>query len=454
MSAVVDLDRDLDRVLGLAALSVGARSVVLFLLADDARAAAAAPRRGGRGDGARPRRRLPRRRGGDRPRRADPPPGALHEPRPGEPAAAAVHATATRVALAGGRPGQRGRASSAGCSLADAGCARRVRPRARAAARGFRRRGRRAARERRAPTPAAVRHGTASRRCASISQALSSTIKIDEMLAKMVDLTREIVPYDRCALFIVDPGGRDAGAAGAARLSARGEPRRSRIAVRPRAAPASSRQHRRPSCFSRPQGDPPRGRDRARRPGAGADPLVPRPAAAPRGGAGRGLGARRRRRPGASTPSTSTSAHGRRRPGGDPDLQRGAAPDRRAPGGDRRPDRAVQPPLVPGAAGRRTRARRAPRRAALAAAAGHRPLQEDQRHLRPPLRGQGPQGARRRTRAAGAARGLRRALRRRGVRDHPRQHRPARLPRRRPARAQGRARAAHPARGGRASPSR
>ena len=43
---------------------------------------------------------------------------------------------------------------------------------------------------------------------AAISRELSSTIKIDEMLEKMLDHTCEIVPYDRCALFIADRAGR------------------------------------------------------------------------------------------------------------------------------------------------------------------------------------------------------------------------------------------------------
>jgi diguanylate cyclase (GGDEF)-like protein len=42
---------------------------------------------------------------------------------------------------------------------------------------------------------------------AAISRELSSTIKIDEILGRMLDHTCEIVPYDRCALFIADRTG-------------------------------------------------------------------------------------------------------------------------------------------------------------------------------------------------------------------------------------------------------
>jgi diguanylate cyclase (GGDEF)-like protein len=37
-----------------------------------------------------------------------------------------------------------------------------------------------------------------------ISKELSSTMKLDEMLAKMVDLARQVVPYDRCALYLCE----------------------------------------------------------------------------------------------------------------------------------------------------------------------------------------------------------------------------------------------------------
>jgi diguanylate cyclase (GGDEF)-like protein len=43
---------------------------------------------------------------------------------------------------------------------------------------------------------------------AAISREISSTIKFDEVLEKMLDHTCEIVPYDRCALFIAERDGR------------------------------------------------------------------------------------------------------------------------------------------------------------------------------------------------------------------------------------------------------
>ena len=72
-----------------------------------------------------------------------------------------------------------------------------------------------------------------------------------------------------------------------------------------------------------------------------------------------------------------------------------AGPALRADGADghhRRPHRPDQPPHLPGAARRAAGARRALRQAGLVMLIRHRPLQERQRHLRPPGRRQGARG--------------------------------------------------------------
>jgi hypothetical protein len=70
------------------------------------------------------------------------------------------------------------------------------------------------------------------------------------------------------------------------------------------------------------------------------------------------------------------------------------------PRAHRRPHRLPQPPLVPGAVAERGHSASAARRPALAAAVRPRPLQADQRHLRPSGRRRGARAHR-----SGAARG-------------------------------------------------
>ncbi len=145
LSAVVEIDRDLDRVLDLAALAVGARSVVLFLRADDGECLRVRQRRG-RARGRRSTGGHARARGGGgRQRRADATAGALHEPRAREPAAPALCRRDPR-ALAHGRCRSASRAVFLRRAARGRRRARRFRARAGAAARGICRRGREAAR--------------------------------------------------------------------------------------------------------------------------------------------------------------------------------------------------------------------------------------------------------------------------------------------------------------------
>lgn len=203
--AVEDLDRNLDRVLSLTALAVGARSVALFLLTDDR--SRLMFRRAVEGEGT------------TIDREASPvvgegvighvaksgrpalftnlAPESLRPPLYREatpvPSLAAVPVSATGVfcgvlladAAAPGafaREQERlleGFAGEVGSLLEEAGAA-----------------------------AGRARLGDKFETLAAISRELSSTIKIDEVLKKMLDHTCEIVPYDRCALFIVDRPGR------------------------------------------------------------------------------------------------------------------------------------------------------------------------------------------------------------------------------------------------------
>ena len=303
MSAVVDLDRDLDRVLGLAALAVGARSVALFLLAEDGERLRCGARVEGEGTAIDREAAPVLGEGVDRPRRqtrrpalfTNLAPGSLRPPLYGDatpvPSLLVVPVSESGVfrgvlvadAAAPGAFGSEHERMLAGFAgeigVAARGRARRRRPR-----------------EARPPL----------RDPRFISQALSSTIKIDEMLAKMVDLTREIVPYDRCALFIADPAGtslvlraqRGFLAAGAEEVRIPlDDGLAGYIAARP------------PAALHRPEGASHRKVEIVPgAPRAGAHPLLPRPAAAPPGGARRGLGAGRRASRAASTPTTSTSS--------------------------------------------------------------------------------------------------------------------------------------------------
>ncbi len=204
MSAVVDLDRDLDRVLALGALSVGARSVVLFLLAEDGerlfvrRALAgqgtaldreAAPRLGEGVIGHAARTRRPA-------LFTNLDPGSLLPPlyRDETPAPSLLVVPVSESGV------------FRGVLVADAGSPGAFGSEHERILAGF---------SGEIGTLLENTRADASREKSShrfetlsfISQALASTIKIDEMLAKMVDLIREIVPYDRCALFIADPAG-------------------------------------------------------------------------------------------------------------------------------------------------------------------------------------------------------------------------------------------------------
>jgi diguanylate cyclase (GGDEF)-like protein len=206
MSAVVDLDRDLERLLGLARLATGARTVFLFLLAEDGarlplRAAA------GGGEGAEPDREAALRLGegviGHAAKTRRPAlftnlePGSLRPPLYADatPSPSVVVVPVVEQGVFRGvivadaaDPGAFERAQEevlAGFSREVAAVLENARTKA--------------LRERRSHRVETLRY---------ITQALSATIKLDEMLAKMVDLTREIVPYDRCALFLADPEGR------------------------------------------------------------------------------------------------------------------------------------------------------------------------------------------------------------------------------------------------------
>ncbi len=203
LSAVVEMDRSLDRVLNLAALAVGARSVALFLLAGDGkhltlrravegagttidREAALVIGEGVVGHVAKTNR--PALFTNLAPESLRPPLYADATPVPSLTAVPVFDADGPRGVLLAdaAAPGAfdreqerllEGFASEVGKLLDEA----------RAAA------GR-------------ARIGDKFETLAAISRELSSTIKVDEMLEKMLDHTCEIVPYDRCALFIADCG--------------------------------------------------------------------------------------------------------------------------------------------------------------------------------------------------------------------------------------------------------
>ncbi len=204
MSAVVDLDRDLDRVLSLGALSVGARSLVLFLLAEDGERLMVRRVFEGQG-GAIDREATPRLGEGvighaARTRRpalfTNLDPGSLQPPlyqdETAAPSLLIVPVSESGVfrgvlVAAAGSPGAFGSEHE----RILAGFSDEV---------GNQLESRRAdaSRER-----SSHRLETLS----FISKELSSTIKIDEMLAKMLELTHGVVPYDRCALYIADTAG-------------------------------------------------------------------------------------------------------------------------------------------------------------------------------------------------------------------------------------------------------
>jgi two-component system, cell cycle response regulator len=204
MSAVVDLDRDLDRVLALAVLSVGARSVALFLRT---------------GDGERL---IVRRAAGEKGRSIDP--AATHrigEGVIGKAARAGRPALFTNLEPGSLRPPLYGDGTAVPSLMvvpvSEAGVLRGVLV-ADAAAPGAFDGGQErilagfaaevgallgntraeAVRERRSYRIETLRY---------ISQELSSTIKVEEMLVRMVERTRGIVPFDRCALFMTDAAG-------------------------------------------------------------------------------------------------------------------------------------------------------------------------------------------------------------------------------------------------------
>jgi len=204
MSAVVDLDRDLDRVLALGALSVGARSLVLFLLAEDGERLLV--RRALEGQGTAIDRETAQLLGegviGHAARTRRPAlftnldPGSLHPPLYRNdtvaPSLLVVPVSESGVFR--------------GVLVADAGSPGAFGSEHERILAGF---------SGEIGTLLEDTRADASREKSShrletlsfISQALSSTIKIDEILAKMVELTREIVPYDRCALYIADTTG-------------------------------------------------------------------------------------------------------------------------------------------------------------------------------------------------------------------------------------------------------
>ncbi|MHB8836462.1 MAG: diguanylate cyclase [Candidatus Methylomirabilia bacterium] len=204
-SVVVEVDRNLDRVLSLTALAVGARSVVLFLLANDGarlvfrRAVEGAGTRLDRGAaplvgegvvGVVAQTRRPALFTNLAPESLRPP---LYVEETPVPSLAAVPVSATGVFCGvlladAATPGAFAReheqllagfAGEVGTLLEAAGAA-----------------------------ASRARLGDKFETLAAISRELTSTMKIDEILEKMLDHTCEIVPYDRCALFIADRAGR------------------------------------------------------------------------------------------------------------------------------------------------------------------------------------------------------------------------------------------------------
>jgi diguanylate cyclase (GGDEF)-like protein len=202
MSAVVEVDRRLDRILELAALALGARGVGLFLLGGDGERLVL--RRAHTGEGT----------PFDR--------GAEH--RPGEGVVGSVAQT-RRPALCSElqpgalRPPLYADATPVGSLVAvpfsEAGVLRGVLLAESGTPGAFARRHVRllagfaaeiaAFFERERAAAGRVRRGDRFETFAVVSGKLSATLKVDEMLEAMIDLTAGIVPADRCALFIVDP---------------------------------------------------------------------------------------------------------------------------------------------------------------------------------------------------------------------------------------------------------
>jgi diguanylate cyclase (GGDEF)-like protein len=205
MSAIVELDRDLDRVLGLAALSVGARSVLLLLLGDDGERLLL--RRAVAGEGTTIDREAAWRLGD----------GVI-----GHAAKTRRPALFTNLAPGSLRPSlyADGRPVPALMivPVSEAGVFRGVLVADAAAVGAFGREHERlltgfagevgALLENARADASRERRGHRLETLSFISKALSSTIKVEEMLETMVDQTRGIVPYDRSALFIADPGKR------------------------------------------------------------------------------------------------------------------------------------------------------------------------------------------------------------------------------------------------------
>jgi diguanylate cyclase (GGDEF)-like protein len=204
LSAVVDLDGDLDRVLGLARLSVGARTVALWLL--DADREQLLLRRAVEGEG------TTLDRGGvcrvgegvvghaAKTRRpalfTDLDPGSLRPP---------LYADGTKVAALVIVPVSE-EGVFRGVLLADAaapGAFGREHERLLAGFAGEVT----ALLEGVRSDASRVRRGDQLETLRLITEAFSSSIKIDAMLARVLDLTREIIPYDRCAFYVADPGG-------------------------------------------------------------------------------------------------------------------------------------------------------------------------------------------------------------------------------------------------------
>ncbi len=204
MSAVVDLDRDLDRVLGLAALAVGARSVALYLLGEDGERLAL--RRAVEGEGTTIDRDAAPRLGegvvGHVARTRRPAlftnlaPGSLRPPLYSD-ETRTLSLVAVPVSMAG---------VFRGVLLADAAAAEAFEREHERLLAGF-------AGEVGTVLENAGAHALREKRAGRfetlhlISRSLSSTIKVDEMLRKMIELTLKIVPYDRCALYLDDPEG-------------------------------------------------------------------------------------------------------------------------------------------------------------------------------------------------------------------------------------------------------
>ncbi|HWR98569.1 MAG TPA: diguanylate cyclase, partial [Candidatus Methanoperedens sp.] len=202
MSALVEMDRNLDRVLGLASLALGARTVALFLLAGDGERLVL--RRALAGEGTTLERAAEPRLGegivGHVAQTRRPAlftnlaPGTLRPPLYVDDGTPPPSLVAVPVSEAG---------VLRGVLLADAGTPE-------AFARGHERilagfagevgalfEGASAAAGR-------VKRGDRFETIAAISRQLSSTLRLDEMLEEMVALSADLAPYDRCALFTID----------------------------------------------------------------------------------------------------------------------------------------------------------------------------------------------------------------------------------------------------------